>query len=330
MSRFIPNPSLFPTLRSKVIVLAGGSTGIGAATVSLLSQHGAHIYFGDVDDESGAKLKKSLLSGRTQGSRNNGGVTTESRLEYHHTDVREPIHTYNLFKAAFAEHGRVDHAICCAGILERGAFFDPELTVEELEKNLVDHDAAKVLDIDLVGNLQFARIAAVFLRDGNKDKGLDKSLTILASVNSFRESPGLYMYQVAKHGLLGILRSTRSTLWRRDGIRVNAVCPGMTESEMTKAIVPAYKDGGLFWQPASDVAELIGSLMATRKDGTAEPGTGDYGDIVTGKAIYIESGKCWEYDQAFWDTMPQWLSEEGSMMVKKNMEAVRKGSLLKR
>lgn len=320
MSRFIPSPSLFPSLKSKVVVLAGGAQGIGAATVSLLSRHGAHVFIGDVNDGAAESLRESLYSTSDE----------ENDMSYLHTDVRRPADIHGLFKAAFARHGRVDHAICCAGILERGNFFDPKLKVSDLEVegNLVDEEAGRVLDVNLLGNLQFSRIAAVFLREGNKEKKVDKSLTILASVNSFRESPGLYMYQISKHGLLGLLRSTRSTLWSRDGIRVNAVCPGMTESEMTKVIVPVYKAQGLFWQPASSVAELIVGLMAAGKDKSGE-GEGETSEEdITGKAIYIEGGKSWEFDQSFWDTMPQWLSEEGSRMVKTNMEAVRKGALL--
>jgi hypothetical protein len=51
------------------------------------------------------------------------------------------------------------------------------------------------MDINVIGTLHFSRIAAVFLREGKK-QGENKSLTLLSSVNAFRESPGLYLYQV--------------------------------------------------------------------------------------------------------------------------------------
>ena len=62
----------------------------------------------------------------------------------------------------------------------------------------------------------------MFLREG-RQSGQDKSLMILSSVNAFRESPGLYIYQTGKHAVHGTLRSTRKILWERDSIRVNAV-----------------------------------------------------------------------------------------------------------
>lgn len=57
---------------------------------------------------------------------------------------------------------------------------------------------------------------------------------LLSSVNALRENPGLFIYQTGKHGVQGLLRASRKTLYERDGTRLNAVCPGVTESEMTK------------------------------------------------------------------------------------------------
>lgn len=53
----------------------------------------------------------------------------------------------------------------------------------------------KTLDVNVIGTLYFSRIAAVFLREGRR-QGEDRSLVLLSSVNAFRESPGLYIYQV--------------------------------------------------------------------------------------------------------------------------------------
>jgi NAD(P)-dependent dehydrogenase (short-subunit alcohol dehydrogenase family) len=107
---------------------------------------------------------------------------------------------YNLFKVAHDKYKRVDHAVSCAGILERGAWFDPKLTIDTVSCR--DGAPTSVLDVNVVGSANFARVAVVFLRNGFGDQqrqtdGLDKSLVLLSSVNAFRESPGLYMYQVS-------------------------------------------------------------------------------------------------------------------------------------
>ena len=72
-----------------------------------------------------------------------------------------------------------------------------------------------------MGTLNFSRIAAVFLRESQKKQKEDRSLVLLSSVNAFRESPGLFLYQTSKHAIQGLLRSSRKTLWERDAIRVN-------------------------------------------------------------------------------------------------------------
>ena len=107
-------------------------------------------------------------------------------------DVSKHDDIYNLFKTAFDQHGRIDHAVSCAGIFETGNWFDPELTVDTVKDNKGD---LKTLDVNVIGTLYFSRIADVFLREG-KQKNQDRSIVLLSSVNAFRESPGLYIYQV--------------------------------------------------------------------------------------------------------------------------------------
>ena len=107
---------------------------------------------------------------------------------------------YNLFKKAFDQHGTIDHAISCAGIFEQGNWFDPTLTIEGVR----EPGNTKVLDVNVLGTVNFSRIAAVFLRNGMQEPG-SKSLTLLSSVNAFRESPGLFLYQARIEPLLMLL-----------------------------------------------------------------------------------------------------------------------------
>lgn len=152
----------------------GGATGIGAATVKILARHGAQVVIGDINTAALEELARQTT-----------GVTTT------HCDVTRYDDIHQLFRSAHERHGVIHHAISCAGILEQGNWFDPNLTIE----SVANPGNTTVLDINLVGTLNFARIAVVFLRDGLK-KGENRSLTLLSSVNAFRESPGLFMYQV--------------------------------------------------------------------------------------------------------------------------------------
>ncbi|KAK3723298.1 hypothetical protein LTR37_002021 [Vermiconidia calcicola] len=306
MAHYKADESAFSKVKDTVVVISGGATGIGAATVQILAQNGAKVVLGDINADAAEQLCK-----------------TYSGLSFVKCDVANYDDIYNLFKTAYDQHGRVDHAISSAGTFETGNFFDPELTLDTVKQ----HGNMKTLDVNLVGTLNFARVAAVFLREG-RQKGEDKSIMLLSSVNALRENPGLFIYQTGKHGVQGLLRSSRKTLYERDGTRLNAVCPGVTESEMTEAfddsndsypamsqhVIPKFKENDLFYQPADVVAKTIVGVQA-------DPS-------AVGKAYYIEGGDSWEIEDSIWASQPQWLGEEATRRLRVNHQAMLKGVLL--
>jgi len=256
--------------------------------VELLLKQGANVVFGDIN---AAGAQESSAS----------GIFVECNVTKY-DDI------YQLFRKAYGQFGRVDHAISCAGIFEQGNWFDPNYTIDSIKE---DSGNTKVLDVNLLGTLHFARIAAVFLRESRQENS-NKSLTLLSSVNAFRDSPGLYLYQTSKHAIQGILRSTRKTLYERDGIRVNAVCPGVTDTPMTAAIIQPFKDAGLFWQPPRAVAEVILGILSSKE--------------MIGKAFYVEGGDGFEFEDSLYAAQPQWLGEEATRRMRVNTEAVQKVS----
>lgn len=262
--------------------------GIGAATVKLLVEQGAKVVFGDVNVAVAQDLSASIT--------------------FSECDVTKYDDIYQLFRKAYDQFGRIDHAISCAGIFEQGNWFDPNYTIDSIKE---DPGNTRVLDVNLIGTLHFARIAAVFLRE-SKHENPNKSLTLLSSVNAFRDSPGLYLYQTSKHAIQGILRSTRKTIHERDGIRVNAVCPGVTDTPMTAAIIQPFKDAGLFWQPAESVAKVILGILSSKE--------------MNGKAFYVEGGDGFEFEDSLYAAQPQWLGEEATRRMRVNTEAVQKVS----
>lgn len=277
MNRVTPRAITFDSVKGKVVVVSGGANGIGAATVERLYNDQAKVVFGDTEEDAANELVTRLSSQDGDGG----------EVRFVKCDVTEYADVYKLFKIAYDKYGQVDHAFAIAGILEKGKWFDPELTIDSVEHA---EETTAVLDVNMKGTAIFARIAVVFLRTGMKRK-MNRSMVLTSSVAGIRESPGLYMYQASKHGILGLMRSMRKTIYERDGIRVNCICPGMTESLMTASVIETFRANG-HAQTADDCARFYLGIANN-------PG-------MNGKSIYVEAGKGWEFEDGLWRTMPQW------------------------
>jgi len=319
MSLLTPNPLTFSNLVGKVVVLTGGASGIGASTIRILHHIGAHIIFGDLPSSPGAALASELSNTPTRPPH----TASSGSITFIPTDCTSHTSTYALFHTAYTTHGRVDHAIAFAGILERGNWFDAALTIE----SVATPATTSVLNVDLHGVCIFARIAVVFLRSRGKEEGRekgDKSLMLIGSVASFRDSPGLWMYQVAKHGVLGLLRALRGTVFERDGVRVNCVCPAMTLSPMTAAIAGKWVERGAPVQSAEEVAGVVVGAMAE----TRMVGRNGKEEVMNGKAFYVEQGRGWEFEEGLRDSMDVWLGQEPAGILRGTGKRATVGGLL--
>ena len=118
--------------------------------------------------------------------------------------------------------------------------------------------------------------------------------------------------QTSKHAIQGLMRSMRKIVYERDGIRVNCICPGVTDTPMTVGIAEKFRDAGLYCQSPESVARIILGLQCAEK--------------MNGKAIYIEGGDGWEFEDSFYREQPKWLGEEPTRRMRVNAEAVQKVS----
>lgn len=224
-----------------------------------------------------------------------------------------------LFRTAYAKYNRVDHAVSCAGIPEFGSWFDPALTLETVEKP----ERNKALAVNLPSLLYFARIAAVYLREGKKEDE-DKSLTLLSSIAGFREATihevwvpvhwwrrkfGAYSQQCSKNGVVCLMRSFCNIVHLAFGIRVHAICLGMTDTPMMEPHVWMMQAiHGVATNSSEEIAKIVLGLQV-------EPG-------MNGEAIYAEGAGCGlEIEDGLENTMDLWLGEElstASVAVERN------------
>ncbi|KAL4922633.1 putative 3-hydroxyacyl-CoA dehydrogenase [Aspergillus aurantiobrunneus] len=213
------------------------------------------------------------------------------------TDVASYDSVLNLFDKAMEIYGRIDHAVAGAGIGEIGNVFDPALTMETIRQN--SPPTTKVMDVNLLGCLYFARIASVYLRQNRPDPKSDRSILLVSSVAGFKESPGLFVYQAAKHGVLGLMRALRLYLCApAHGIRVNCICPWMTATAIIKGVQDGWMEAGLPLNSPMDVAKVSAAVL---------------GDVsLNGTSMYVEGGRMWETEANIDRLEAQWLGEEPS------------------
>ncbi|KIW02847.1 hypothetical protein, variant [Verruconis gallopava] len=289
-----PDGSKFGNLRGKVVVLTGGANGIGACTVRDLVSNGAKVVFGDYDAKAGEALTSSL-----------GSDVTFLKM-----NVAEYSDNVNLFKLAREKHGRVDHAVAVAGIGERGDWFKSSLTTEDVEKP----EQIGTVEVNLIAVLYFIRVALPYLRLERKE-GEDKSVVIVGSAAGFRESPGLPIYNATKHGVQGVMRSLRKSLWESERIRINVLNPGVTDTNMANVVANAFRKAGL-----QDAVNMPEDLAVTILGFLTEAD-------MWGKSVYVEGGKGWEWEQGYWDSMPSWLGEAPTQRLRDGLKLVASGKI---
>lgn len=260
------------------------------------TQNGAYVCFGDLSIEAGEAVADTINEN-----------PSSPRAIFVKTDVTNYDSVLGLFDKAMEVYGRIDHAVAGAGISEIGNVFDPTLDMHSIRKP----PTTKVLDVNLTGCLYVARIASVYLRQ-NRPADVDRSITLVSSVAGFKESPGLFVYQASKHGVIGLMRALRLYLSApAHGIRTNCICPWMTTTAMVKGIQDGWFKAGLPVNRPLDVAKIMANVLADQE--------------LNGKSMYVEGGRAWEIEASIDRLEPQWLGEEPSRSLQKGQQVLGSG-----
>ena len=242
------------TLRGKVVVLTGASSGLGAR-------------FARVVDALGAT---SVLAARRR-DRLDALVAELTNAEAVACDVGEEGANEALVQGVVERHGRIDVVIANAGITN---------AVPATREQVADY--RRVVEIDLVAPVALAKAAQPALRAQGSG-----SIVMVASAAGVRSSPLLPEagYVAAKAGLIGLTREL-SLQWARYGIRVNALCPGMFPSEMT-AEVTAHAEVQSMFESAVPLRRLG---RADELDGALAFLASDASSYMTGQTLVVDGG----------------------------------------
>ncbi|KAJ5623632.1 Short-chain dehydrogenase/reductase SDR [Penicillium lividum] len=304
MSQYIPQVSA-QSLSDKIILITGGANGIGASLVFQCLESGANVCFGDLDNIEGERLLRKALA---QFPTEEPGQTP--RAIFQSTDVTNYQSVLGLFDLAFDTYKRIDHVVSAAGIIEIGNWFDFGLTLQTVRQT----PTHKVLDVNLIGSMYVARIASVYLRH-NRGPGADRSIILFSCSSGFKQSPSLFVYQASKHGVVGLMRSLRSYISSpyKHNIRINTICPWMTETDSIKKIKHQWKEASLPTNTPRDVSYIAAGMLADLS--------------LNGESMFIEGGRAWEIEQNIERLEAQWLGVEPSKSLAAGQELLDDGSV---
>jgi NAD(P)-dependent dehydrogenase (short-subunit alcohol dehydrogenase family) len=198
-------------LGDKVIIVAGGATGIGAATAQRLAEEGAKVVVGDINADA-AKATAEVIAGR-----------------YLRCDITSEEDCRALVAHAVKEFGGVD------GLFNVAADTSKETLGRDSEADLltVPLDVwQRTLDVNLTGNFFMMRsaIPALLERGGGSIVNTLSGLVFYGD----RIRPA---YLASKGALIALTRHV-ATRWGKDGIRCNAVAPGFVMTAQVEHNVP--------------------------------------------------------------------------------------------
>lgn len=249
-------------LDGKVAIITGAGSGIGRASAILFAAEGAKVILGDKTDavhETAKMVGDAAIA-----------IQMDAGLE---ADVQK------IVALALSTHGQLDVAFANAGISGGMAgIFD--LTPEEW---------AEILRVNLIGPWLMAKHAGKAMADANQEgKQRGGSIIMTASVAGIRSGAGGPAYSASKAGVINLAAVTAQQL-SETGVRCNAICPGLTETGMTK---PTFD-----YAKSKDVMHKVGRLNPLRR--AAQPSelasvalflASDMASYVNGQAIAVDGG----------------------------------------
>jgi len=246
-------------LNGKRIVITGAGSGIGRATSLLAAREGARVVAVDITDQVDATAE--MIS-------QEGGQALAIRA-----DAAEESQIIDFIGRCIKEYGGIDGIYANAGV-SNGSKTLQELTVEDWQRILRVNTIGVFLAIKHVSPHLIAQGAGAIL--------------CTASVAGLRANAGGVDYSASKAAVVSLVQTVAYKLYNT-GVRINAICPGLIETGMTKGTFDRARERG--------TAHRIGQINPTRRAGRPEEIAemacfllSDAASYVNGQAIPVDGG----------------------------------------
>ncbi|WP_026776580.1 SDR family NAD(P)-dependent oxidoreductase [Polaribacter sp. Hel_I_88] len=245
-------------VKDKVVIITGAGSGIGKATAIHFANHGATVIVSDINLEKAQLVAEEIVT--------NGGKALPIKA-----NVAKFEDVEKLIKQTVAEFGKLDVIVNNAGI-------GPNL-LRTHESTLRDWD--RVISVNQTGVFYCMRVALTqFLEQGYGN------IVNIASLAGLKASPNNISYSASKFAVVGMTKSAAME-YATKNIRVNAVCPGYTESALLNQLLNA--------KPEMDT--ILKSVIPMKRYGKADEIAdavvwlaSDNTKFITGQTITLDGG----------------------------------------
>jgi NAD(P)-dependent dehydrogenase (short-subunit alcohol dehydrogenase family) len=239
----------------KTAFVTGAGSGLGYATATAFVAQGYATVLADRDEAAGRKVEAEL---RAQGE-----------CLYIACDVTDDASVRHALEQTEAKYGRLDAVFNAAGIDGEHGKLTAECTLENWHR---------VLSVDLTGTFHCLRHQIpLMLKSGGG------AIVNCASVAGLLGAASFAAYTAAKHGVVGLTR-TAALEYARDGIRVNAICPGTINTRMNQLLDPELLKFLVESSPMGRLGlpeEIAATVLFLCSEGAA---------FLSGQAIPVDGG----------------------------------------
>ena len=191
-------------------LVTGGSRGIGYATAKILSENGAIVILTSKNQEGLEKSASEIP--------NAVGITA---------DIRKTNDVKNVVKKIIEKFGKLDILVNNAGIFPK---------IKQLHE-INEDEWNEVLDVNLTGQFRFTKEAIPYLQ---KTSGSIINISSDAGLKAY-QGFNADAYSASKAALI-LLTKCWALEYAKDKIRVNCICPGVVDTDMTKPFLKTQKD----------------------------------------------------------------------------------------